>query len=817
MDQPEFEIGTYDREPVEKTIQPPAMDPFTASSKTIAGRLRRRNTGAEQMVTRSRSAKSASPPDNPTSERSSDSGLSTLCDDNPPNADSNASPVEAVPTQFSNDIPAESPASISNYEEIGSCIPLRSVDDVQSIYEKHHDVFKMGYNSITGLQAIEWTPSASVSSYLSWFANIRQRQRTGRARARNAINAVEGEQIVFLSRPRATAVQDISVEFTAAPRSATPVAELFTKYYRGLLIDQKYIASDIQGTLRISKNLAGYLTSAITMGVGDSSLASFYTVGWALYIHRAWFALNNIVPVLPAIAEDSMNMIGLDPEVAKAANVGRDIINAIEAGDLVLLANDYSPIQLAVIRLLCNGLPRLAAPADAVHLPILDNFITPKMNVTLLYHGVQPVLPQAVPTCSTISQTLINHAVLTASNDDCFAGLVRACVTCFFHNGGGDVNCLINGFCEYRRLAWPVPRFRNPFYEWLKLHDQTSFPAERHELTEALLGPLVDIYRSFVITNMVVSIASGVVFHRWSMPSNILQLYMTNNADVGYGNAATFLRYRLVARTNRITADFFQMVYMVIKDLCHDNLPYKAFNISVWNAGTGVFVLPIAAGHGWIGGWDRQIVYPCQPYTVLWAFNLWPSIWGYLAAPITLSIDKGRCSVSRNADARFNVTRGDDLFMSRVKTGAFFFTTGYSTAVLSAISQNCRVEAWNRPAFIIFDREQREDGLLPAASIEPALVYDAPARLVRVGSLWHYDWNRQQGFGLRWDYEDLPARVRLLVEFRAIHLMMAGVSSSGQSQVFNIDGYPSNLDIIDDYDLESAPNKKVKNVDEETD
>ncbi|KAI0979486.1 hypothetical protein GJ496_007816 [Pomphorhynchus laevis] len=137
-----------------------------------------------------------------------------------------------------------------------------------------------------------------------------------------------------------------------------------------------------------------------------------------------------------------------------------------------------------------------------------------------------------------------------------------------------------------------------------------------------------------------------------------------------------------------------------IKDLRHDNLPFRAFNISHCNAGRGSLNAELSNNEAWVCGRDRRFTFPGQPYTILWAFICWPSIWDYLAAPINLSITRERDIASRNAMTRFNLIREDDLFIEFIKEDDFFLTTGYSTAVLCAISHNCRVEAWNRPQFV---------------------------------------------------------------------------------------------------------------------
>ncbi|KAI0982632.1 hypothetical protein GJ496_004670 [Pomphorhynchus laevis] len=181
-----------------------------------------------------------------------------------------------------------------------------------------------------------------------------------------------------------------------------------------------------------------------------------------------------------------------------------------------------------------------------------------------------------------------------------------------------------------------------------------------------------------------------------------------------------------------------------------------------------------------------------------------------LAAPITLRITRERDTASHNARARFNLTRGYDLLMEYIKDDDFFLTTGYTTVVLCAISQNCWVEAWNRPQFVIFDSEQREYMLPRAESVEPALVYDTASRLVVVGTIWHYDWYMQQGFGLRLDCNQLPPRVRILIKYKATHLLLAGVSATGDDVIFTLAGKPSNLAKHDVFHLDYVPNKRIK-------
>ncbi|KAI0987244.1 hypothetical protein GJ496_001904 [Pomphorhynchus laevis] len=445
------------------------------------------------------------------------------------------------------------------------------------------------------------------------------------------------------------------------------------------------------------------------------------------------------------LSDGSVNLISLDPLAADVVHSASDILHTIEAGQLVLNNSEYTLAELAIVRLIANGLPRFAAPADAINIPILDNFVTLRFDVTILYHEAVPVIPFAVPTYYSIGSILTKLAFKTSTSDDYLSGLVMAIAVSFFYQGQGNLNCIVNAFAEYRRLKWPRPIFKNLLYAWLRLNNQTEHITEKLELASALKGPLVEIVQSFILTNMIISTATSTIFHRWSASANLLQMYMTRAANANYGSTAVYLEAHLEAPYNETSASFFSAVYLAIKDLCYDDLPIGACNISRWNGGRGSVNADLANNEAWIGRWDRRIVYPCQPYTVL-----------------------GLMSLGRQFG-------------------------GYTPTVLSAISQNCRVDAWNRPQFIMFDCDQRQDIPLPAETIEPALVYDAAASLVVVGTMWHFDWFRQQGFGIRWDCNQLPTRVRILIEYKATHLLVAGVNATGDGTVFSATGRPSNL------------------------
>ncbi|KAI0987237.1 hypothetical protein GJ496_001897 [Pomphorhynchus laevis] len=545
-------------------------------------------------------------------------------------------------------------------------------------------------------------------------------------------------------------------DFRLTPPSQISASNIFSKYYRGVLIDEGNVSSDLQGTLGISKALAGYLTSAVTMGPAE--------ISWKAFM----------------LSDGSVNLISLDPLAADVVHSASDILHTIEAGQLVLNNSEYTLAELAIVRLIANGLPRFASPADAINIPILDNIVTLRFDVTILYHGAVPVIPFAVLTCYSIGSILTKLAFKTSTIDDCLSGLVMAIAVSFFYQGQGNLNCIVNAFAEYRRLNWPRLIFKNLLYAWLRLNNQTKHIAEKLELASALKVPLVEIVQSFILTNMIISTATGTIFHRWSASANLLQMYMTRAANVNYGSAAVYLEAHLEAPYNETSASFFSAVYLAIKDICYDDLPFGAYNISRWNGGRGFVNADLANNEAWIGGWDRIIVYPCQPYTVLGLTSLGRQFGGTCVLQLHLVLAR-------------SVTLGDDLFMERIRENEFFLTTGYTPTVLSAISQNCRVDAWNRPQFIMFDCDQRQDIPLPAETIEPALVYDAAASLVVVGTMWHFDWFRQQGFGIRWDCNQLPTRVRILIEYKATHLLVAGVNATGDGTVFSATGRPSNL------------------------
>ncbi|KAI0981195.1 hypothetical protein GJ496_003707 [Pomphorhynchus laevis] len=366
-------------------------------------------------------------------------------------------PVEPIPLRTVRNSPASGSTAL---------IPIIS-SAVDKLYGGTTKYLRMGFNSITGTKAVEWNPSDSVTNNLTWFAKIRQRARAsdadlainaaqnalisyayGTAAHGNAINTIRGQQEIIISRPRSSALQNITLTFSGSCPSDISAADIFAKYYRGVLIDERYVSSDLQGVLRISKSLAGFLTPAVTMGPAENQIESFYAIGWVLFIHRSWFVTNQVEPVLPAIANDSFRLISLDPAVGETANVAREILDVIEAGELIIYCPDYTLVELCIIRLIANGLPRFAAPAEAANLSILDNFLTPKINVSVLYHGALPVIPFNVPTCFSIGTVLTKLALRTSTSDDCLAGLVRAIAVSFFHRGQGDLNCLVNAFAE---------------------------------------------------------------------------------------------------------------------------------------------------------------------------------------------------------------------------------------------------------------------------------------------------------------------------------------------------------------------------------
>ncbi|KAI0983827.1 hypothetical protein GJ496_000661 [Pomphorhynchus laevis] len=322
------------------------------------------------------------------------------------------------------------------------------------------------------------------------------------------------------------------------------------------------------------------------------------------------------------LSDGSVNLISLDPLAADVVHSASDILHTIEAGQLVLNNSEYTLAELAIVRLIANGLPRFAAPADAINIPILDNFVTLRFDVTILYHEAVPVIPFAVPTYYSIGSILTKLAFKTSTSDDYLSGLVMAIAVSFFYQGQGNLNCIVNAFAEYRRLKWPRPIFKNLLYAWLRLNNQTEHITEKLELASALKGPLVEIVQSFILTNMIISTATSTIFHRWSASANLLQMYMTRAANANYGSTAVYLEAHLEAPYNETSASFFSAVYLAIKDLCYDDLPIGACNISRWNGGRGSVNADLANNEAWIGRWDRRIVYPCQPYTVLGLMSL---------------------------------------------------------------------------------------------------------------------------------------------------------------------------------------------------
>ncbi|KAI0987856.1 hypothetical protein GJ496_000806 [Pomphorhynchus laevis] len=647
-------------------------------------------------------------------------------------------------------------------------------------------------NSITGACAINWKCEFHEISPSPWFANLSLRINEASLSFElnddnnidmtylyyTSMNPVNEHLIAYISRERSSAVGNYIVEFRGSRNPGSSLADCFSRYYREQMVENSLVSSDLLTTLGITWRLSQSLVPIITMGSTASNNVSFYAVGWILYIHRLFFLTTDQLPIAVAIANDHMQWVDISVE-DNIQGVSSRITEAVAAQRLVILADDFTVSELAVLRLIANGLPRLATNADSASVILLDELHTPVIPILALGRGSAPEYPADVPTALEIALTIIRLSRILYDGADCYAGLIRASATAFRFRGRGDHRAYIDGFLQHRRSTWIMPSFRNPLVSWFGLANSNTNAPYDNDLASFIGNKAEDQVRMLLVTCCTISVCASTVLHRWSISSSVLQHYYNGTGDTDLGTAINFLHRRLIVGINADCCNFMTLTALLLDDICYENLPAISFGLVSWNGSMTNRVAPLDDHSAWVGGWSRSIPYPVPPAAVLYIFKVYPSIWGYLRSPVTFTAGYEMVSTTSIRKTFIDITHGDHILVSAVKSRQWFLSTGYATAVLNAVSQHCSVRRWENAEIYIMGPTSHYEDVLNDIEYTPAMIYNADARLFTVGTIWHFDWFNMAGIGLRWQKRDLPPCVECLFASFTLRYLTAGVNPSG--------------------------------------
>ncbi|KAI0988379.1 hypothetical protein GJ496_006826 [Pomphorhynchus laevis] len=653
-------------------------------------------------------------------------------------------------------------------------------------------------DSISGAYAVAWKPDQTVSCAGTWFQDLIMIMRQAgteilvdetlnaavryhyfTAMTGNTTNFIQETLNVILAHERKSEVGDYRIEFRSGPILKSDLLDHFGTFYRGNSVDADAVSNEIQIQLHVSRRLAQTLMPVITAGIGANSTTSFYAAFWLLYCHRLFYLVNDQVPVFTAIAMDRLEWLNIDVDDSKNSATVQRILNAIDNNRLILRAERYSMMELAIIRLISNGLPRFKATANTKHVFLLDNTFTPAIPILVLGHGAKPDLPKEIPTTLDIFTTILKVANECDDLDQCYHGLVRACCTAIRFRAGADNNTLLDGFLQYRRTCWINPVFRNPFIDYLRLSNNDLDVKYSQDINGFIEGSTEEQFYRVILTASVVSTAVSTIFHRWSFNSNLIQMSYNHHGYNRFAAAINFFQKRTNASPGRKACNLMTLASMLINDLCYSTLPMSAFEVLSWNGAHREPILPIADNSGWLAGWPRQIPYPVPPQAVLSFYKQWPTVWGYLGMPVTYTVGREIVSESNINEAWVDITHGDDIILRSATQKHWFASTGYTTAVLNALSQHCLVAAWNAPNCYLMGKDGSAEDALSDLDIIPSFDYNAASRLFTVGAIWHFCWSHFTPIGIRWRRDRLASLVRAIFTSTAVRPLVAGVSRPG--------------------------------------
>ncbi|KAI0978605.1 hypothetical protein GJ496_005167 [Pomphorhynchus laevis] len=595
----------------------------------------------------------------------------------------------------------------------------------------------LGKQSISGGHAIDWRSSNEKPRISFWFKNLLARIRASlvnwaiddaldvtynstyyTSNAGNAVRLIDEQLLVRLARQRKTIAGDYRIEFFGTNVNVKDVSKVFSEFYRGSTIEINSVASRLDVD------------------------------------HFIWLEFS-------------------DDEVITGASV-QQLLVAVGSNSLVLRDRDFTIGELTIIRLMSNGLPRLAAPAENENVLLLDDTYCPYTNVFIISHRARPPIDVAVPTALDIATTIIKLATATCHLQDCYEGLVRAVVTSVRFYPGNHITAAVDGFLQHRRTIWARPIFRNPLIVWFDLFDNSQDTEYQAEINCFMNGSAEDIFYKIAVTAMTVATAVSTILHRWSLPSNIIQLCYNNQGFDHYAGVASFFMKRVNVSSHGRICNLMFLAAILIRDTCYEYLPAGGFEILRWNGAVTNPIVPLNDEEGWVAGWPRLIPYPVMPTAVLYIYKSWPALWGLLSAPVTMKLDNEIISHAYYVE----LTRGDDILMNAAARGVWFLSTAYTTALLNAISQHCRLDHWPQPELYITAADGSLAYTLADKDIAPPFTYIANSRLFLIGSIWHWSWYEFTPISVRWRRRNLPIIARSLFINNYRRTLTAGIDAA---------------------------------------
>ncbi|KAI0985059.1 hypothetical protein GJ496_001259 [Pomphorhynchus laevis] len=499
--------------------------------------------------------------------------------------------------------------------------------------------------------------------------------------------------------------------------------------------------------------------SVVSVDSAVSSTTPFYL--YLLYLHRLFYLINDAVSDLTAIGMDWFEWINLNIDDNQQMVLLQRLLNAVSNHRLVLRAERFSMDELAILRLIANGLPRLNAGDDSQHVMLLNNTHTPIIPMLVIGRGARPEFGEGIPDALDLYTAIVKVAVENGEIDQCYCGSVKAFATTIRFRADQDNLTLVDSFLQHRRSCWASPVFKNPFIDFLNLDRVKINPNYNTDLNAFIRGSAEEQFFKVVVTACVISVSISSILHRWSFNSNLLQITFNKRGFSRFAAAISFLDKRINASSVNRTCNLMTLTSLFINDMREE------------------FAVPIADNAAWQGGWPRRVPYHVPPQVVLTYFKRWPTIWGLLGMPVLYTMCQEIVTRSNINEAWVDITHGDDLISSAATSNRFFISSGYTTAVINAISQHCQVAAWNAPNCYVMGRNGMAEDMLVAEDVIPSLVYDAQARLFIVGTLWHFCWSYFAPIRIRWRRNELTARVRSISTSTAPKPLVAGVSRPG--------------------------------------
>ncbi|KAI0989992.1 hypothetical protein GJ496_006217 [Pomphorhynchus laevis] len=684
---------------------------------------------------------------------------------------------------------------------------------------KNTNVTKWGFASITGGGCFDWSPKVSKydndQRYYSkltakrnavfvrhvWTPayNVSLNTWTAATFASQAARTYNHVELLIASRLTTLARNAFTIRFLHPYTITANGSILLTKYMKNGSLDQRAIVFDLQMRCYFSRALAQIVAPVLMNSLPKCDVVSFYAIGYLALAQRCWYDVARQVPRMVDIANDAMERVNLNDAAVNMPFATASFKSATENGALVILAKHYTAEEIDALHYICNGMPVFRHALAAKYRSVLDDLDSPKIPTLVVYENAIPQYGDAILSATSIRSVLRKLAIYRNEYDAALGGFMRASSYAFMHDGVSGHASSLNGLLEYKYASWYQPRFQNPVLHWLNISTNVTTDNTISEYLLATGGTCVEILERMVDLNCLTAVGVATTFLRWNVHSGLL------NAAPNVGDDGDSFRTFIYTKINGVNrhALILRMVRDLLTQMTGFGFQPEFLNMPQWCDSLESFDGAILTAEGWQGGWPRRIPFAASVYSVLWQVINWPSIWGFLKSPITITLNRVLLGDTSRMYATFYPMLGDDEVGKYDISRGAVPCTPYTSLLLNACLQHAKVQ--DLPAAEWMWSNTRMMSLVQPAdnAVLPNLDYNVRLRVINPGSLWTYDWLANRILLCFWTMDRLNDQFRTLILNDEKQYLVSGIRSGIVADVMVASGkrpWNANLDDLEEED-----------------